>query len=148
MHSALKRDGQPLYKLRGPASTWTAARADRANQRLECLDFRPGVCAELDIESACSKGTYIRTLAMDIGEQLGVGGHVLELRRTARRAVCVEECVTLERCRPCVSATSWRHGRAAAHGPSPWASAAAAAARIERFLPAPGAARASAKCAL
>jgi tRNA pseudouridine55 synthase len=95
MHSAIKRDGQPLYKLaRAGIEVDRPSRTVRIH-RLEVRDFRPGVCAELDIEVACSKGTYIRTLAMDIGAQLGVGGHVLELRRTAVGPFRVEECVPL-----------------------------------------------------
>ncbi|MEM0953353.1 MAG: tRNA pseudouridine(55) synthase TruB, partial [Pseudomonadota bacterium] len=44
--------------------------------------FRPGVRAEIDVSVRCSKGTYVRSLAEDLGEALGVGGHVSTLRRT------------------------------------------------------------------
>jgi tRNA pseudouridine55 synthase len=45
---------------------------------------------------SCSKGTYVRSLAMDIGEQLGLGGHVATLRRTGVGPFAVADCVTLD----------------------------------------------------
>ncbi|MBU6511308.1 MAG: tRNA pseudouridine(55) synthase TruB [Betaproteobacteria bacterium] len=79
MHSALKRDGRPLYEYA------------RAGQQLE-LDARPvridsiellGLEQDLlSIEVRCGKGTYIRSLARDIGDALGCGAHLAGLRRT------------------------------------------------------------------
>lgn len=95
MYSAIKRDGQPLYKLARAGIEVDRPSRTVQIRRLEVRDFRPGEWAQLDVEVACSKGTYVRSLAMDIGEQLGVGGHVRELRRTAVGPFRIEECVPL-----------------------------------------------------
>ena len=93
MHSALKRDGVPLYKLarRGEA-------VERAPRRvrilaLELCSFRSPLA---EVRVRCSKGTYVRTLAEDIGAALGVGAHLAALRRTASGRFRVEDGVTLE----------------------------------------------------
>ena len=93
MHSALKRDGVPLYKL---------ARQGKAVERvprrvrileLEVVSFEP---PRLDLRVRCSKGTYIRTLAEDIGTALGTGAHLSGLRRTASGGFRIEDAVSLE----------------------------------------------------
>jgi tRNA pseudouridine55 synthase len=93
MHSAIKHQGQPLYKLaRKGIEVERRARAVMIHE-LRLL----GVAGdELDIEVGCSKGTYIRTLAEDIGEALGVGAHVTVLRRTATGPFVSEQMVTAE----------------------------------------------------
>ena len=94
MHSALKRDGQPLYRLaRRGLEVERAPRRVRID-RLE-LVRREG--RDLEIEVACSKGTYIRTLADDLGEALGCGAHLAALRRTAVGDFRVADAWTLER---------------------------------------------------
>jgi tRNA pseudouridine55 synthase len=96
MYSALKRDGQPLYKLaREGIEVEREARAVRVS-RFELLDLRPGTECEIDVVVACSKGTYIRSLAADLGDRLGVGGHVKALRRCAVGPFRLEHAVTLE----------------------------------------------------
>ena len=82
MYSALKRDGQPLYKLaRKGIEVERAPREVTIHQlRLLRLDGE-----ELECELRCSKGTYVRTLAADLGEALGCGAHIAALRRTAVR---------------------------------------------------------------
>ena len=78
MYSAIKRGGQPLYKLaRAGVEVERAARQIRIDE-LRLLDLRP---AELELEALCSKGTYVRTLAEDIARALGTCGHVKQLRR-------------------------------------------------------------------
>ncbi|MEP5763409.1 MAG: tRNA pseudouridine(55) synthase TruB [Halieaceae bacterium] len=81
MFSALKHQGQPLYKL---------ARAGKEVERkvrrvtvheLEMTAFRAGEHPEVDVRVSCSKGTYIRSIAEDLGRALGCGGHVSALRR-------------------------------------------------------------------
>lgn len=96
MYSALKQNGQPLYKLarQGLEVTREARRVEIMEYHL--LAFRPGERAELDVEVHCSKGTYIRSLAEDLGERLGVGGHVSVLRRTFTGGFDESQCVTLE----------------------------------------------------
>jgi tRNA pseudouridine55 synthase len=96
MYSALKRDGIPLYKLaRQGIEVERKPRAVNID-RLECLGFRGGNPATLELRVACSKGTYIRSLAADIGEALGCGGHVSSLRRTEVGPFGLAACVTLE----------------------------------------------------
>jgi tRNA pseudouridine55 synthase len=94
MHSAIKHQGQPLYKLaRQGIEVERQARAVVIHELR--LIGREG--DELDVEVSCSKGTYIRTLAEDIGEALGVGAHVAALRRTATGPFRAEQMVTLGR---------------------------------------------------
>jgi tRNA pseudouridine55 synthase len=90
MHSALKRDGVPLYKL--------ARRGERVERQprsvrilqLELLDFKKPL---LNIRVRCSKGTYVRTLAEDIGAALGCGAHLAGLRRTGSGRFRVDDAV-------------------------------------------------------
>jgi tRNA pseudouridine55 synthase len=70
MYSALKRDGQPLYKLARAGEVVEREPRSVTIARLELLAFE-GDTARLAVD--CSKGTYIRTLVEDIGEQLGCG---------------------------------------------------------------------------
>lgn len=79
MHSALKRDGRPLYELaRQGIEVERAPRAVTVHA-IDCLGFAGGL---LTLRVACSKGTYIRVLAADIGQALGCGAHLTALRRT------------------------------------------------------------------
>jgi len=94
MYSALKRDGQPLYVLARRGETVERAPRSIEILRLELESFEAD---KLAISVTCSKGTYIRTLAEDIGEALGCGAHLSGLRRTATGAFRIEEAVTLER---------------------------------------------------
>ena len=92
MHSALKRDGRPLYELaRQGIEVERAARPVRIHA-LECLEFS-GARAVLRV--ACSKGTYIRVLAIDIGRALGCGAHLTGLRRTVVGDLELRGAVTL-----------------------------------------------------
>jgi tRNA pseudouridine55 synthase len=93
MHSALKRDGQALYEYarRGEHVERTARRV--TVHRLDMLQ-RQG--ATLVVDVACSKGTYVRTLAEDLGEALGCGAHLSALRRTGVGALDIGDAVTLE----------------------------------------------------
>ena len=96
MHSALKKDGKPLYAYARAGET-----VDREARRvtihdLDLLDMRldDGV-PSLRLRVRCSKGTYIRTLGEDIGEALGCGGHLTLLRRVATGPFTADRCVTL-----------------------------------------------------
>lgn len=92
MYSAVKRGGQALYKLaRAGIEVMREARPVSVHA-LRLLGFE-GERLELEID--CSKGTYIRTLAHDIGQALGCGAHVCELRRLAVGALCVDTAVDL-----------------------------------------------------
>jgi tRNA pseudouridine55 synthase len=93
MHSALKRDGVPLYKLARRGQTVSRERRRVEIFELELVAYAP---PRLDLRVRCSKGTYIRTLAEDIGEALGSGAHLASLRRTASGAFRLAEASTLE----------------------------------------------------
>lgn len=79
MYSALKRDGKPLYEYARQGIELERPPRKVTIYRLELLDF-DGRQARLLVD--CSKGTYIRTLAQDIGRVLGCYGHLSALRRT------------------------------------------------------------------
>ena len=92
MFSALKRDGKTLYDLaREGVSIEREPRAVRI-EKLEILSFEEEL---LTVEVTCSKGTYIRVLAEDIGEALGCGAHLASLRRTAVGSLRIEDSVTM-----------------------------------------------------
>ena len=93
MFSALKRDGKTLYDLaREGVSIERQARSVRI-EKLEILEFADEL---LTVEVTCSKGTYIRVLAEDIGEALGCGAHLASLRRTKVGELSLEDAVTLQ----------------------------------------------------
>ena len=93
MFSALKHQGQPLYKLaRQGIEVERKARCVEIFSN-ELLSFEEG---ELDLAIHCSKGTYVRTIAEELGASLGVGGHVTELRRTAAGPFCEDDLVTFD----------------------------------------------------
>jgi tRNA pseudouridine55 synthase len=94
MHSALKRDGVPLYKL--ARKGLTVERKPRRVQirELRLVGFEP---PRVEIQVRCSKGTYIRSLAEDIGAALGTGAHLAALRRTALGGFSLEDAIGLER---------------------------------------------------
>lgn len=93
MHSALKRDGQPLYKYaRQGIEVERAARSVTIHE-LELVSASP---AQATVRVTCSKGTYIRTLAQDIGRRLGCGAHLSALRRTRVGPFDIDDAIELE----------------------------------------------------
>ena len=93
MHSALKREGVPLYKLARAGQTVERQPRPVQIHELELLGFDSPV---LELRIRCSKGTYIRTLAEDIGAALGSGAHLAALRRTGSGRFKVKDATTLE----------------------------------------------------
>lgn len=92
MHSALKRDGRPLYELaRQGIEVEREARAVTIH-RIDLLAFAGD---RLQVRVACSKGTYIRVLAADIGLALGCGAHLAGLRRSGVGDLTLAGSVTL-----------------------------------------------------
>lgn len=93
MQSALKHQGKALYEYaRAGIEIERQPRRVRIH-RLEVVQWS-GPTLVLDVH--CSKGTYVRTLAQDLGELLGCGAHLAALRRTASGPLRVEEALTLE----------------------------------------------------
>jgi tRNA pseudouridine55 synthase len=93
MYSALKREGQPLYKL-----ARQGLEVERAARPIEItrLELLGPVGDALDLAVECSKGTYVRVLAEQIGAALGSCGHVAALRREWVEPFAGEPLVTLE----------------------------------------------------
>lgn len=94
MHSALKRAGIPLYRLARQGKT-----VERSPRRVKILqlDLLNFAAPEAGLRIVCSKGTYIRTLAEDLGAALGPGAHLTSLRRTASGRFRIEAACSLER---------------------------------------------------
>ena len=93
MVSALKKDGVPLYKLARKGETVAREARPVTIHALEITHVTPPV---VGLRVCCSKGTYIRTLAHDIGEVLGCGAHLSALRRTASGRFHVADAVEVE----------------------------------------------------
>lgn len=96
MYSALKHQGQPLYKLarQGIDIERKARRVHIYEYRLDA--FRVGMVSEADVYIRCSKGTYVRSLVEDLGAALAVGGHVKMLRRVKAGPFIEPQAVTIE----------------------------------------------------
>jgi tRNA pseudouridine55 synthase len=93
MYSAIKRDGQPLYKLARQGVEVERAARQITIHSLELLLFAPPF---VTIRVICSRGTYIRSLADDMGKVLGCGGALKELRRTASGPFQIGAVISLE----------------------------------------------------
>ncbi|MBN3849045.1 tRNA pseudouridine(55) synthase TruB [Paraburkholderia sp. Ac-20342] len=93
MYSALKRDGKPLYEYARAGQT--VAREGR-QVMIHALELIACALPDVTFRVTCSKGTYVRTLAEDIGEALGCGAHLVALRRTGAGALTLEHAVTLD----------------------------------------------------
>lgn len=93
MHSALKRDGRPLYEY-----ARQGIEVERAPRRvtIHAIGMKNWQGETFAIEVACSKGTYIRTLAEDIGAALGCGAHLAALRRTRIGSLEIADAIPLE----------------------------------------------------
>ena len=95
MYSALKRRGTPLYKL-----ARRGVEVEREPRKVMIEDFLLDVIDDrcLRFSLVCSKGTYVRTLAVDVGAALGCGAHLATLRRTRFGPFVVERAVSLSHC--------------------------------------------------
>jgi len=94
MHSALKRDGRALYEYaRAGIEVERAARSIT----IHAIDIVDGDHDTWTLDVHCSKGTYVRTLAEDIGRLLGCGAHLSALRRTGSGVLSIDAAITLDR---------------------------------------------------
>ena len=96
MYSALKHKGQPLYKLARQGIEVEREAREVEIYSYELLKFVPGPNPRAEVEVHCSKGTYVRSLAEDLGKALGVGAFVEKLHRSAAGPYVEEDSVTLE----------------------------------------------------
>lgn len=92
MHSAIKHNGTPLYKL-----ARQGIEVERAARQVTVHALRLALLPDnrLELEATVSKGTYIRVLAEDIGEALGCGAHLVALQRTAAGVLQLADCIDL-----------------------------------------------------
>ncbi|WP_018410896.1 tRNA pseudouridine(55) synthase TruB [Methyloversatilis thermotolerans] len=93
MHSALKRDGKPLYEY---ARAGITVEREPRHVIVRRIDRLSTDLPDFSMRVLCSKGTYIRTLAEDIGESLGCGAHLTGLRRTGTGGLTLQDALTLE----------------------------------------------------
>ena len=93
MYSALKHNGQPLYKLARQGIAVERKVRDVMVYEIEMSEF---ISDEFEIELHCSKGTYVRSIAEDLGKALGCGAHVKSLHRRAAGPYCEKEMVDLD----------------------------------------------------
>ncbi len=91
--SACKVDGKRAYKLARKGHDVELKPKILVIDSIELLSFAP---TEIQIRVVCSKGTYIRALARDIGRALGSGGHLTALRRTRIGQIGIDECMTVD----------------------------------------------------
>lgn len=93
MFSALKYEGEPLYKLARKGIEIERKLREVSIYDIELLNIN---MPHVTFRAVCSKGTYIRTLCDDIGKKLGVGAHLYELERTKIGAFRIEESLSIE----------------------------------------------------
>ena len=91
MHSALKIKGVPLYKFARKGITIERKTRLISVYKIELVNFGNG---ELELDIACSKGTYIRTIADDLGQELGCGAHIIKLHRTQAGVFEEADCIS------------------------------------------------------
>ncbi|MCM2263801.1 MAG: tRNA pseudouridine(55) synthase TruB [Desulfuromonadales bacterium] len=93
MHSALKRDGVPLYKL---ARQGIQVEREPREVRIDSIEILDVALPDVTLRVTCSKGTYVRTLCHDLGQILGCGAHMAALRRTRCGNFRVEQCHSVD----------------------------------------------------
>lgn len=91
--SACKIDGRRAYKMARKGEEVELKPKRLVIDDIELVDFQP---TSITVRVVCSKGTYIRALARDIGQALGSGGHLTALRRTRVGDVSIDDCLTLD----------------------------------------------------
>ena len=95
MFSAVKVDGKRAYKLARQGTEVELKPKLLVIDEIEVLHFDP-TTMQLELRIVCSKGTYIRALARDIGQRLNSGAHLIALRRTRVGDIRIENCMTFE----------------------------------------------------
>jgi tRNA pseudouridine55 synthase len=93
MYSAIQIGGRRLYDLARQGVQLELAPRQVEIDAIQLLAWQPPLLA---VDVVCGKGTYIRALARDLGEQLGCGGHLQSLRRTAVGSLCLDTAVSLD----------------------------------------------------
>lgn len=94
-YSAVKIDGKRAYKLKRKGETVELKPKTLKIDEIELTGFAP-LTKQMSIRVVCSKGTYIRALARDIGKALGSGAFLQTLCRTRLGEVSIDDCITME----------------------------------------------------
>ncbi len=106
-HSAVKVGGTPAYRL-ARAGRPVRLRPRKARiERIDLISYRPPLVVEIEVQ--CGKGTYIRTLAHDLGRLLGCGAHLQALRRTAVGPFSSEDAISTQRLETALADGTWQH---------------------------------------
>ena len=104
IYSAIKRGGQRLYAL---ARAGEAVEADARRVHIDALNIVSWNSPELVLDVECGKGTYIRSLAFDLGERLGPGAHLAALIRTRSGPFTLGESLTLDELEQALADGTW-----------------------------------------
>lgn len=104
MHSAIKVNGQRLYNLARKGEKIEVPPRNVTISQLDVVDWSP---PDLAIDVTCSKGTYIRSLARDIGEAVETGAHLAALRRTRTGPFTLDDAVSLDDLASRLGAEGW-----------------------------------------
>lgn len=97
MYSAIKQNGKRLYELAREGKTVEREPREVTIYELDLISFQPeGPHPRISFRTLCSKGTYIRTLCVDIGRALGIPAAMEQLKRTMSAGISEEQCITLE----------------------------------------------------
>lgn len=105
IYSALKRDGQRLYAL---ARAGEAVEVEPRPVRIDALRIVRWDSPDLVLDVECGKGTYIRSLAYDLGERLGPGAHLAALVRTRSGPFTLAQSLTLDELERALESGAWR----------------------------------------
>lgn len=97
MYSAVKYQGKRLYELARQGKEVTRKPRKAIIYRLQCLSDVEGAFPIVEFDVICSKGTYIRTLCVDIGKKLGYPAHLASLIRTESGPFHMDDCYSLEK---------------------------------------------------
>jgi tRNA pseudouridine55 synthase len=105
VYSAIKRDGKPLYAL---ARAGEEVVPEPRRVRIDALTVVSWEPPDLTLDIACGKGTYIRSLAYDLGRRLGPGAYLAGLIRTRSGPFTLDQSVTLEELEAALAGDGWR----------------------------------------
>jgi tRNA pseudouridine55 synthase len=105
IYSAIKRGGRPLYAL---ARAGEDVVVEPRRVRIDALRVVAWQAPDLTLDVECGKGTYIRSLAHDLGQRLGPGAHLAALRRTRSGPFTLDQAITLEQLEQALATEAWR----------------------------------------
>ncbi|HLJ80844.1 MAG TPA: tRNA pseudouridine(55) synthase TruB [Ktedonobacterales bacterium] len=105
VYSAIKRGGQPLYKLARAGKEVVVELRPIVIYALRIISWSP---PDLTLDVECGKGTYIRSLAYDLGERMGPGAHLAALVRTRSGPFTLKQSITLEALEVALAGESWQ----------------------------------------